>query len=159
MWWIVLDIIGGLLIATLLVAAWILFWRYRNSLASMLELDDREGRLGYILLDNINLYREGVALMPVPQIVVSQSYFVKSYFGSILPDLRSKLFHFVVPHEMLVNRARRRVIVQLLEQAEQMGFNAVCNLQIEMTDVGASFNASQRAMVIITATGTGYRLE
>jgi uncharacterized protein YbjQ (UPF0145 family) len=119
----------------------------------------RERAMVGMIADSVGLYRDGLDEKAEPRIVVGQSALSTRYFGGLLPDTRSRLeLHESDRYATLCQLARREAVVQMLEAAHAAGFNAVCNVQIDSADVGHTLNRAQRAMVIVTATGTAYRV-
>ena len=60
-------------------------------------------------------------------------------------------------YRSLLFRAREEALLQILEEAEHEGYDAVCNLRVDTADIGG--NSMQRGVptVGIMATGTAYR--
>jgi uncharacterized protein YbjQ (UPF0145 family) len=130
-------------------------WRARYSQ----QLGRRESELTGMIADAVGLFRDGTDEQLAPSIVMGQSVLWTPYFNSVFPDTSSR--HKITceeQHGELCRLARREAVVRLLESARAAGFNAVCDIHIDSADLGHTLNASQRAMVVITAVGTGYRV-
>jgi uncharacterized protein YbjQ (UPF0145 family) len=158
--WPLILLCVALLVATALIAViWLQThdarWRARHAQA----LDARERELVGMIADGVGLFRDGVDEARTPCVVVGESALSTRYFGPILPDTRSKFrLQSADAYAMLCQLARREAVVRMLEAARSGGFNAVCDVSIEATDVGHALNRAQRAMVVVTATGTAYRV-
>ena len=53
----------------------------------------------------------------------------------------------------LIERARREALLRVVEQARQMGYNAICNLRLQTADIGGS---RRFPMGSIMASATAY---
>lgn len=158
-WTIELTIGVAIACAVVLVLLWALSYdaRWRARYAQYLEA--RESHLVGMIADSVALYRDGVDERHVPAIVVGQSALSTRYFGSVLPDLRSR-YRLTTEdrYAMLCQLARREALINMLEQARSIGCTAVCDVKIDSADLGHTLNRAQRAMIVITATGTAYRV-
>ena len=130
-------------------------WRARYSQ----QLGQRESEVAGMIADAVGLFRDGTDEQLAPSIVMGQSVLWAPYFNDLFPDAssRHKITH-EEKHGELCRLARREAVVRLLENARDAGFNAVCDIHIDSADLGHTLNAAQRAMVVITAVGTGYRV-
>lgn len=158
-WGWVLLLSGMLTAFVLLGVVWLQTYdsRWRARYTQMLEF--REQQLVGMIADSVGLFRDGVDERTPPVVVVGQSALSARYYGNVLPDTRSKYHIQSGDHyTQLCQLARREAVIRMLESAQDAGFNAVCNVQIDATDMGHTFNRAQRAMVLITATGTAYRV-
>jgi uncharacterized protein YbjQ (UPF0145 family) len=130
-------------------------WRARYSQ----QLGRRESELTGMIADAVGLFRDGIDEQMAPSVVIGQSVLWTPYFNSVFPDTSSRhKINCEQQHGELCRLARREAVVRLLESARDAGFNAVCDIHIDSADIGHTLNASQRAMVVITAVGTGYRV-
>jgi len=55
--------------------------------------------------------------------------------------------------QTILERARREAMVQLAEQAEARGYNAVCNVRIETAQIGGKQKGVMMAAIQAAATG------
>lgn len=149
----------ALAMVVILLFVWVVSYdaRWRARYAQYLEA--RESHLVGMIADNVALYRDGVDEAHAPSIVVGQSALSTRYFGSVLPDFRSK-YHLTTAdrYAMLCQMARREALINMLEAASTRGCRAVCDVKIECVDLGHTLNRAQRAMIVVIATGTAYRV-
>ncbi len=158
-WQVMLTLAVALLLAAGLLAIWLMSHdaRWRARYAQYLE--SRERNLVGMIADSVGLFRDGIDESLPPGIVVGQSALSTRYFGNVIPDTVSK-YHLQNGdrYTVLCQLARREAVIEMLESARLNGYNAVCNVRVEATDMGHTLNRAQRAMVIVTATGTAYRV-
>lgn len=149
-----------LLLAALVLWRWLTGRSERWQAAFADQLAQREALLADIVADGVGLFRDGVDEKTTPEIVVGQSALWTDYFNSVLPDASTR--YKLADQDRyadLCRLARREAVVRLLENARTAGFNAVCDVCVESTDMGHTLNAAQRAMVVVTATATAYCLQ
>ncbi len=148
--------IGGIVLLVIWVQSYDSRWRARYAQA----LAARENELVGMIADSVGLYRDGIDETRPPDVVVGQSALSARYYSNVLPDTRAKYHILNADHyTQICQLARREAVIRMLESARDMGCNAVCNVQIDSTDMGHTLNRAQRAMVMITATGTAYRIQ
>ena len=152
-----------LAVLLLIVAGIAIVWlqshdtRWRAGYAQYLE--SRERQLVGMIADSVGLFRDGIDPRHAPGIVVGQSALSTRYFGNVIPDTVSRYrLQNGDRYTLICQLARREAVIEMLEAAKLNGYNAVCDIQIDATDMGHTLNRAQRAMVIVTATGTAYRV-
>jgi uncharacterized protein YbjQ (UPF0145 family) len=60
-------------------------------------------------------------------------------------------------YQSLLVRARREALQRVVEQARSMGYNAICNVRYDSTDIGGvSKRKNKVVMVTILASATAY---
>ena len=92
------------------------------------------------------------ATMVLGEVVIATDY-LKSFLARIRKILGGELRSY----ESLMQRARREAMVRMLEQAREMGYDAVCNLRLDPSDIGGATQRRRAVMVAICATGTAYK--
>lgn len=89
-------------------------------------------------------------------IVMSEVTVASDYLKTFTAKLRNLVGGEVRSFESLMERARREAILRLVEQAEQGGYNALCNVRLDTVDIGGNIGKRGAAMVSIVATATAY---
>jgi uncharacterized protein YbjQ (UPF0145 family) len=126
----------------------------RRHLAS---LESREAENGFFLVTQLKTFPNLVSGSQAPQIVIAETVVASDYFKTFLASLRRLFGGEVRSFHSLLSRARRETTQRLVEQAQALGYNAICNLRLETADVGGS-TASKKgaAMVAILGCATAY---
>jgi len=150
--WLIFAIVFAVGLAAWWAGSYDARWRARYEQ----ELAAREELLAGMIADSSGLFREQCEERIVPGIVVGESALSARYFGNLLPDRTHASPG--TRYTLLSQLARREAVIRMLEAARRAGYNAVCDVKIEAADMGSAINANQRAMVLITAIGTAYRL-
>ena len=94
-----------------------------------------------------------------PQILCAETVIASDYFKNFLASFRKIFGGEMRSYHSLMVRARREALMRLVEQARQLGFNAICNVRLEPADIGGNFQKKRAAMVCIIATATGYHTD
>jgi uncharacterized protein YbjQ (UPF0145 family) len=122
------------------------------------SLERRERRLERMLVTDIKTFPGGADPGKGGALVMGQAVIATDYLKSFLAGLRKIIGGELRTYETLMERARREAILRMLEEAEDQGFNAVCNLRLGTADIGGMTGARGAAMVEAFATGTAYRI-
>ena len=93
-----------------------------------------------------------------PRLLVGEVVIASDALKRVLARFRYLVGGEIRGFQVLQTRARREAVLRVLEQAQQVGFNAVCNLRLESVDIGGNTGRRQqrRVMVTIVASGTAY---
>jgi uncharacterized protein YbjQ (UPF0145 family) len=92
-----------------------------------------------------------------PCMLIGETVIATDYFKSFLAKLRNIFGGEVKSYQTLLVRARRESLLRILVQAQEQGYNAVCNVRYENADVGGNSRMKKgSAMVCILASGTAY---
>jgi uncharacterized protein YbjQ (UPF0145 family) len=84
--------------------------------------------------------------------VISSDY-LKTFLGSLRKIFGGELRSY----RSLLERARREALQRVIEEAKSMGYNAVCNVRFDSSDIaGASGRNRGMVMVTILASATAY---
>jgi uncharacterized protein YbjQ (UPF0145 family) len=128
--------------------------RHRRSLAA------RRETLSGMLLTDLRSFPGGVDSAKTPELVVTQAVYCADGFASFVSHLKKVVGGNLGFYQELTSRTREEATVRLLELARAAGFDAVCNLRIDWTDIagtGSPENRKKGAMVSLMASGTAYR--
>ena len=123
------------------------------------RLDEREAVNRQLLQTQSKLYLSPTAGGKTPTMIHSETVVASDYFKNFLSGFRKFFGGEMKSYHSLMERARRETLAKLIEQARQLGYNAVCNVRLEPADVsGAVTNPKKKSvMVCIIATATAYQ--
>ncbi len=123
------------------------------------RLDGREEINRLMLQTQSKLYLSPTAGGKTPSMIYSETVVASDYFKNFLSGFRKFFGGEMKSYHSLMERARRETLAKLIEQAREMGYNAVCNVRLEPADIsGAVTNPRKKksVMVCIIATATAY---
>jgi len=122
------------------------------------RLDAREAVNMQTLQTQSKLFLSPTAGGKTPMMIHSETVVASDYFKNFLSGFRKFFGGEMKSYNSLMERARRESLAKLIEQAREMGYNAVCNVRLEPADVsGAIHNSKKKSvMVCIIATATAY---
>lgn len=122
------------------------------------RLDRRENVNRATLQTQSKLFLSPTAGGKAPTMIHSETVVASDYFKNFLSSFRKFFGGEMKSYHSLMERARRESLAKLIEQAQGMGYNAVCNVRLEPADVsGAVTNPKKKSvMVCIIATATAY---
>ena len=117
------------------------------------QLIEREKALGDIGVTQIKTFPGAMPGKPPPTLVVAEVVIASDYLKTWLSGLRNLFGGEMKSFQTLLTRARREATLQLLELARDNGYNAVCNIRLDMADIGSM---AKMPMAAIIASGTAY---
>lgn len=121
------------------------------------RLDERERRNGSFLITQLKSFPNYEPGTAAPQLIVAETVVASDYFKTFLAGLRRLFGGEVRSFHSLLARARREATQRVVEQAQSLGYDAVCNLRIETADIGGNASRKKKAaMVAILASATAY---
>ncbi|MFV2067769.1 MAG: YbjQ family protein [Pirellulales bacterium] len=124
------------------------------------QLKQREENNGPFLVSQLKSYPAYVGGDLPPRLIVAETVVASDYFKTFLAGLRRLFGGEIRSFHSLLSRARRESTQRIVEQAQALGYNAICNLRIESADVGGSSGSKKgAAMVAIIASATAYQCQ
>lgn len=93
---------------------------------------------------------------PPPTMVCAEAAIASDYFKNFLSAFRKFFGGEMRSYHSLMERARRETTMRLVEQAQARGYNAICNLRLEPSDIGGNLNQKGKVMVCMIGTATAY---
>ncbi|MCA9230043.1 MAG: heavy metal-binding domain-containing protein [Planctomycetales bacterium] len=121
------------------------------------QLAERERRNGPFLVTQLKSFPAYSRTDLAPQMIVGEVVIASDYFKTFLASMRRIFGGEVRSFHSLMSRARREATQRIVEQARELGYNAICNLRIETADVGGSTSSKKgAAMVAVIASATAY---
>jgi uncharacterized protein YbjQ (UPF0145 family) len=129
-------------------------WTERRHLK---RLEEAEHRLSSVRVSNVKTFPGGVKPGTSVRIVTGESVVATDAFKNYLAKWRNVFGGEVRSYNTLVDRARRQAVVNVLEQADRAGCNAVCNLRLNTSTIASSSKSRQGSGVVeVLATATAY---
>jgi len=122
------------------------------------RLARREQELAGMLVTNLKSFPGGPVVPHKARLVMGQAVIATDYLKKFLAGIRNLLGGELGSYRSLMNRARREAVVRMLEQARDLGYNAVCNVRLNSADIGGASTRRRVPMVEMLATGTAYSL-
>jgi uncharacterized protein YbjQ (UPF0145 family) len=126
-------------------------------MAHLRKLKGREVELSGILLSTLRSFPEGVDPACVPTMVRGEVVIASDYAKTFLANLKKFLGGSLGTYESLMDRAVREAVVRMREEARQLGYDAVCNVRLNLSDIGGSLRAKAMPMAVLFVNGTAYR--
>jgi uncharacterized protein YbjQ (UPF0145 family) len=124
------------------------------------RLAQRRAAIGDMLVTDIKTFPGGVDMTAPPTMVVAEAIYSADYFMSVVSGLKKIVGGSMGFYRDLAERTREEVTLRLLETARAGGYDAVCNIRIEWSDITgntASSTGQKVASVSLLAVGTAYR--
>lgn len=120
------------------------------------DLQRREDSRSHFIRTQNRQFVEPIDGLP-PTLLCSETVIANDYFKRFKAGLRTFFGGEVRSYNSLMERARRETLMRLIEQAEAMGYNAICNVRLEPADVGGNLEKKGKSMVCIFGSATAYR--
>lgn len=121
------------------------------------SLDLRERQLSWMMVTDLKTYAPNAEASKPPKMIVGEVCIATDYLKSFFASLRKIVGGEIKSYNTLTERARREAVLRVKEEAERLGYNAVCNLRLNTADIGGATSARKAAMVEMIAIGTAYR--
>lgn len=142
--------------AFLILIGWIVGRsRERRHLKS---LDERELELAHIYVTDIKTFPPEADTDKTPVMVLGQSVIASDYLKIFLSSIRKIFGGELKSYQTLLLRARREALVRMMTEARDRGYNAVCNVRMDTSDIGGTTGGGRKGMVTVgmLASGTAY---
>lgn len=145
-----LIIVGPLVVCGLIIG------RY-NEKKHFANINERESVYEGFLTSQLKSYPGAVSPAPAPPtVVVAEVVIASDYLKSFLSGWRKIFGGEMKSFTTMQERAKREVILRLIEQAHAGGFNAVCNVRVEGVDLGGNTSRKKVPMAAVIGSGTAY---
>ena len=154
-----LESIFGLFVIGFPVLLLLFAWVVGAWMAARHEADlaQREPAVAHILIHDTGRFDGAVAGPHPPVMVIGEVTLGVDHFRGFLGQWKSLFGGQVRSYQMVLDRARREVLMRLLEQTHSLGFNAVANVRIDSVDIsGSALTRRKAADVSVLATATAY---
>src|SRR5690606_9046036 len=95
---------------------------------------------------------------PPPILLLGEAVVASDYFKSFVGGLRKLVGGEMRSYHSLVTRSRREALQRVVAQARAAGYNALCNVRYESSDVGGATTRKKGAVMATTlVSATAYR--
>ena len=124
------------------------------------RLDEKEEAYRDVLVTQIKSFPGAVPVEVPPAAVMSEVVVGSDYLKSWFSTWRNLFGGEMRSFQKIQERAKREAIIRLIEQARDLGHNAVCNVRVSGADVGGNTSGGKNKipMAAVIATGTAYRI-
>ncbi len=116
----------------------------------------REAELKEISITNLKNPSGNIIAAKGAQLVLGQVVVTGDYLKNFLSGLRKIFGGELKSYKSLMERAEREAMIRMTEQAKINGYNAVCNVKIDFSNIGGMRN-NKMISVEVLASGTAYR--
>ena len=99
------------------------------------NLDHRESVNQSMLQTQSKLFLDPKPGGMAPTMIHSETVVSSDYFKTFLAGFRKLFGGEMKSYNTLMERGRRETLAKLIEQAREMGYNAVCNVRLEPADI------------------------
>ncbi len=133
-----------------------------NEKSHLRSLEDREDLYRDFMVTQIKSFPGFQPGPQPPNIVMAEVVIASDYWKTFLAGWINFFGGEMKGFQMMFDRARREAILRLIEQADEQGFNAICNVRLDSADIsGAGVAARGRAAAIacVMASATAYRVK
>lgn len=141
--------------AAVLLAAWII----GNLITAHHEesLKRRQEDVAHIRVTNMKTLIDSVAGDRPPALITGEVTMGIDHFRGFLGKLKNIFGGEVRSYQTTLDRARREVVMRLIEEAHKLGYDAVANMRIDFADISGNATRSQKASsVSILGSATAY---
>lgn len=122
------------------------------------RLDERESQNGDFLITQLKTLPEADPSGPQPMLLLGEAVVASDYFKSFVGGLRKIVGGEMRSYHSLVTRSRREALQRVIDQARAAGYNAVCNVRYESSDIGGATTRKKGAVMATTlVSATAYR--
>lgn len=162
-WQETIDLIIGLCVPVVLISIGLTIGRLveRRHLRCIAV---RRAALSHMLVSDLRSFpghADGAVHGPVPQLIMAEAVIAADYLKSLLAALRKIVGGELRSYQSLMHRAREEAMLRVMEQAQSLGYDAVCNVRLYTTDIaGAVVHSGRRqkaAFCSVICSATAYR--
>ncbi len=122
------------------------------------RLHDRDVQTQDILVTQLRSFPAYAAGERPPTMLVAEVVISSDYLKSFLARLRNLFGGELRSVGTLLERARREALLRIKEQAQEQGYNAVCNVRLETADIAGRGSSSKNKVIMaaMLASATAY---
>ncbi|MCG3178031.1 MAG: hypothetical protein BIFFINMI_00354 [Phycisphaerae bacterium] len=141
--------------AALLLLGW-LAGRWTEG-SHLRRLAAAEAELAGLFLSDVKSFPPSPEATGGATLVIAEVVMGVDYLKHFTARIRKIFGGEVRSYSSMMARARREAVVRLLAQVHAQGYDAVCNVRLEMADIGGSVGPRSMPLAAILASGTAYR--
>ncbi len=120
------------------------------------SLTRREEALADMLVTDLKRFPGGADASAGVLMVTGEAAIATDYLKTFLADLRKLVGGELRSYQSLMLRARREAVLRMLEEARSQGYDAVCNVRLNTSNI-SGISRKRPPVVEMLATGTAYR--
>ncbi len=120
------------------------------------SLKRREEALADMLVTDLKRFPGGADASAGVLMVSGEAAIATDYFKTFLAGLRKMVGGELRSYQSLMLRARREAVLRMLEEAHGQGYDAVCNVRLNTSNI-SGISRKRPPVVEMLATGTAYR--
>jgi len=117
----------------------------------------RETEFANMLVTDLRTFPGGAETASHATLVMGQVVIGSDYLKTYLAKLRNIFGGEVRSFLSLMERARREALLRMMQEARDRGYDAVCNVRYETSNIGVAKRRRGMAMAEVFAYGTAYR--
>ena len=123
------------------------------------RLEERERETADVLITQLKTFPMADSSDPSATVVMAEVVIGSDYLKSFFARWRNIFGGEIKSFQTLQERAKREVILRLVDQTLDHGLNAICNVRISAADIGGNTTGGNNKvpMAAVIATGTAYR--
>lgn len=128
-----------------------------NERRHLKSLEEREGQSIMVVVSQVKSFPGSEPQGSPPAMVFAETVIASDYLKTFFATLRGIFGGEVRSYQKIMDRARRETLLRLIADAEDQGFNALCNVRLDTADVGGGTmtrgrNAMPMAAILGSAT-------
>ena len=121
------------------------------------DLARRQPAVAHIRTTDLRVLMDAVPGARPPMLLTSEVTMGIDHFRGFLGKLKNIFGGEVRSYQAALDRARREVVMRLLEQAHALGYNALANLRIDFADISGNATRVKKASAVsILASATAH---
>lgn len=123
------------------------------------RIEERERETSDVLITQLKSFPMADRTDPSATVVMAEVVIGSDYLKSFFAKWRNIFGGEIKSFQTLQERAKREVILRLVDQTQDHGLNAICNVRINAADIGGNTMGGKNKipMAAVIATGTAYR--
>jgi uncharacterized protein YbjQ (UPF0145 family) len=151
-------IIGLLFFLVPLVVCGVLIGRFVER-AHLRRLQAHEDARQDFFVTQLKTYPLGIRNPAPPTLVCAEVVVASDYLKNFFASWRNLFGGEVRSYTRMTDRAKREALKRLIDQARDMGYNALCNVRVETAEIGDRRKKGAQAMASCLAYGTAYHCD
>lgn len=130
-----------------------------NERKHLKSLFERETAIGDFPLTSLKRYLHQTTGSHPPQLVSGEAVIASDAFKTLLFGFRNLIGGESRTFSRLYERARREALLRMIARAKAQGYDAICNVRFDASDIGgnACGKKNQMPMAVCLVSGTAYR--
>lgn len=123
------------------------------------QLEAHEEAVKDFLVTQVKTFPGAVPGKNPPTLVCAEVVIASDYLKNFLASWRGFFGGEMKSYSRMTERAKREVIARLVQQAQALGYNAICNVRIETAEIGRAQVKGKPAMASCLGCATAYQID